>query len=524
MWVDGFLCMAVVIGYSMFLAGICAGKSPERSEFPPDFLFGVGSSAYQVEGAFLDGGKGPSIWDTFTHEFPEKIADRSDGDVSVDFYKRYKEDIRRVKEMGLDVYRFSLSWPRILPRGNLRGGVNMEAIKHYNNLINELILHGIKPFVTLFHWDVPQALEDDYGGFLSSKIVDDFRDYCDICFREFGDRVKHWITINEGWTISVLGYDDGIYAPGRCSIGVGNCSEGNSAIEPYQVAHNLILSHANAVQLYRNNYKKAQDGVLGMSIYGDWMVPLTNSTDDQHAVIRGLHFMFGWFLEPASRGDYPAVMREYVGNRLPNFSKEEKEIVNGSYDFIGINYYTASYAFDLQSLHPTPPIDYFMDTHVGFTGFVAEKNGVPIGPKANSTWIYVYPQGLKEALVHMKNTYNNPIIYITENGVNEQNMELPLDECLNDTWRVNYQREHLSSVLEAIRDGVRVKGYFMWSHLDSFEWQDGYTSRFGFYYVDFKNNLTRYPKLSAHWVSSFLLGVKNPNPKYEEHGLRHHVI
>ncbi|KAL4178498.1 hypothetical protein AMTRI_Chr13g82600 [Amborella trichopoda] len=505
---------------SLFLAGTIAENPPERSDFPSDFVFGVSTSSYQVEGAVKEGGRGPSIWDSFTHDHPEKIDDRSNGDFSADSYHQYKEDVRMVTEVGLNAYRFSLSWSRILPRGHLKGGVNKEGIKYYNNLINDLVLHGIEPFVTLFHWDVPQALEEEYGGFLSSKIVDDFRDYSDICFKEFGDRVKYWITINEPLTVAADGYDLGIKAPGRCSVGLGDCREGNSAIEPYQVAHNFILAHANAVQLYRNNYKEVQNGEIGMSASCRWLLPLTNSTEDQEAAIRELDFTLGWFVEPLVRGDYPITMREYVGERLPKFTQEQSDIVRGSYDFIGLNYYTSRYASNIPHLLPTPPIRYSLDAYVSKS---YERNGLPIGPKAASSWLYVYPQGLKELLVYVNKRYDNPIIYITENGVDEYNNHtISLKQCLNDTWRVDYHRWHMPSILEALREGVRVKGYIIWSLLDNFEWENGYTVRFGVYYVDFLDNAKRYPKYSAYWLSSFL-GGKIPNPKYNRHDLKNFI-
>ncbi|KAL6311869.1 hypothetical protein AAG906_021566 [Vitis piasezkii] len=219
----------------------CHGAKPSaifsRRSFPPGFVFGAASSAYQYEGAAHEGGKGRSIWDTFTAKHPEKISDGSTGN----------EDIKLLKFIGMDAMRFSISWSRVLP-------MNKEGVKFYNNVINELLANGLKPFVTLFHWDLPQALEDEYGGFLSRKIVDDYRDYVDFCFKQFGDRVKHWITLNEPYVFNYYGYSTGTYAPGRCSNYSGTCASGNSATEPYIVAHNLLLSHAAGVKLYKENY------------------------------------------------------------------------------------------------------------------------------------------------------------------------------------------------------------------------------------------------------------------------------
>ncbi|KAB2604076.1 beta-glucosidase 12-like [Pyrus ussuriensis x Pyrus communis] len=266
-----------------------------RSSFPAGFIFGTASSSYQYEGAAKGGGKGPSIWDTYTHKYPDRIKDHSNGDVTVDEYHNYKEDVRIMMNMGLDAYRFSISWPRLLPNGKLSGGVNKEGIKYYNNLINELINNGLKPFVTLFHWDLPQALHDEYGGFLSPKIVNHFRNYVELCYKEFGDRVKHWITINEPWSYSYGGYTRGFLAPGRCSAWQQlNCTGGNSATEPYLVAHNLLLAHAAAVKLYKNKYQISQEGTIGITLVSNWFIPISEANQHKNAALRFLDFMFGW--------------------------------------------------------------------------------------------------------------------------------------------------------------------------------------------------------------------------------------
>ncbi|KAF8715060.1 hypothetical protein HU200_027607 [Digitaria exilis] len=296
----------------------------------------------------MEGGRGPSIWDTFTHQHPDKIADRSNGDVAVDSYHRYKEDVRIMKDMGMDAYRFSISWTRILPNGSLNGGINREGVRYYNDLIDELLLKGVQPFVTLFHWDSPQALEDKYGGFLSPSIINDYKDYAEVCFKEFGDRVKHWITFNEPVSFCSLGYSSGTFAPGRCSPWEeGKCSAGDSGTEPYTVCHHQILSHAVAARLYKEKYQAAQKGNIGITLVSNWFVPFSPSKSNDDAARRAIDFMFGWFMDPLTRGDYPLSMRTLVGNRLPQFTKEQSEMVKDSFDFIGLNYYTANYADNL---------------------------------------------------------------------------------------------------------------------------------------------------------------------------------
>ena len=227
-----------------------------RSDFPEGFIFGSATSAYQVEGAAHEDGRGPSIWDTFSEKYPEKIQDGSNGSIADDSYRLYKDDVALMHQIGFSAYRFSISWSRILPRGNLKGGINQAGINYYNKLINELLSKGIKPFVTIFHWDTPQGLEDAYGGFRGAEIVNDFRDYADICFKNFGDRVKHWMTLNEPLTVVQQGYALGIMAPGRCSKFTNpNCTAGDGATEPYVVGHNLILAHGAAHEVYREKYK-----------------------------------------------------------------------------------------------------------------------------------------------------------------------------------------------------------------------------------------------------------------------------
>ncbi|KAI4333179.1 hypothetical protein L6164_018017 [Bauhinia variegata] len=471
-----------------------------RSSFPAGFVFGAGSAAYQTEGAATVDGRGPSIWDTFTKQHPEKILDGSNGDVAEDVYHKYKDDIKLMKEIGLDSFRFSISWPRIFPNG--KGKVNDLGVKFYNNLINELLSKRLTPFVTIFHWDVPQALEDEYGGFLSPKIVPDYRDYAEFCFKTFGDRVKNWVTLNEPFIFSVNGYNNGTLAPGRCSNHVGNCTAGNSATEPYIVGHNLLLAHAAAVRVYRAKYQGYQKGQIGITLVTHWFVPKSNSTASLEASSRTLEHYFGWFAHPITYGDYPQGMKSSIGDRLPKFTQVQSQLLRGSYDFLGVNYYTAYYA---EYSYFTSGVNgsYYADIQTTITSV---KNGVSLGTATALSWLYIYPEGLQQLLVHIKEKYNNPPIYITENGVAEaKNDSKPIEEALKDGIRIQYHDSHLKSLLEAIKNGVNVKGYYIWSFLDDFEWGSGYTVRFGLVYVDFKNLLTRYLKSSAYWLKNFLL-------------------
>ncbi|XP_020958748.1 beta-glucosidase 12 isoform X2 [Arachis ipaensis] len=428
-----------------------------RSAFPQGFIFGTASSSYQVEGAANEGGREPSIWDTFTHKYPGKIYDGSNGDVAVDEYHHYKEDVEAMKDMNMDAYRFSISWSRILPKGRLSGGVNKEGINYYNNLINELLAKDIQPFVTIFHWDLPQALEDEYGGFLSPKIVNDFQDYAEVCFKEFGDRVKHWITLNEPWSYSNHGYAKGSYAPGRCSAWQNrSCTGGDSGTEPYIVTHHQLLAHAVAVNIYKTKYQASQKGLIGIALNCYWMVPLHDTELDKLAAQRALDFMLGWFMEPMTKGDYPSSMRSLVGSRLPKFSSYQSWLLRGSFDFIGLNYYTSYYAADAPELSKAKP-SFLTDSLVALTSI---------------------------------DELNDPT--------------LALEEALADKTRIDYYSIHLQYIQTAIKGGVNVKGYFAWSLIDNFEWDHGYTVRFGIYFVDYENGLKRHPKKSAIWFKNLL--------------------
>ncbi|GLT27928.1 hypothetical protein SLA2020_028930 [Shorea laevis] len=479
-----------------FLAYFEGSTALNRSSFPEGFIFGAGSSAYQYEGATSADGRQPSIWDTFVKLYPEKISDHSSGDVADEFYYLSKEDVVRLKYLGLDSFRFSISWPRILPLGKISKGINQKGIDFYNCLIDLLLSNGIQPFVTLFHWDLPQALEDEYGGFLSPNIVNDFQDYANFCFKEFGDRVKHWGTINEPNLFAAGGYAEGNWAPGRCSIYVGNCSEGNSATEPYIAVHNLILSHATAVQLYKEKYQALQNGTIGVIVSCDWYVPKFDTIASKRAAQRARDFDWGWIIHPVVYGNYPKIMREMVGNRLPNFTKEQSKMIKGSIDFLGVNYYTTSYVED-SKYDSNVNLSYTTDDHVNIS---TEKNGIPIcGEPSFCPW------GLRDMLLYIKGKYKSPTIIITENGMGDDaKKSSTMIDFINDNLRIKYHSVHLLYLSKTIKEEVDVRGYYLWSFLDNFEWAEGYTTRFGITYVDYNDGLQRYFKNSALWFRNFL--------------------
>ncbi|WZZ48490.1 hypothetical protein YC2023_048597 [Brassica napus] len=447
-------------------------KQLDRYSFPPNFSFGVGSSAYQYEGAVAEGGRTQSIWDNFTHAYPER-TNMDNGDIAVDFYHRYKQDdIKLIKEMNMDTFRFSISWSRILPSGKLSDGVNNEGIQFYKNLIDEILKNGenhmlkpvisvkcIKPFVTIYHWDIPQALDDEYGGFLSPRIIDDFRNFARVCFQEFGDKVDMWITFNEPYIYSVAGYDKGNKAMGRCSKWVNSlCVAGDSSTEPYVVSHHLLLAHAAAVEEFRNCDKISQDGKIGIVLSPFWVEPYdVNSHADKEAVERALDYYLGWHLDPLIFGDYPKAIKRNAGKRLPSFTRKQTEMIRNSFDFIGINYYSARYVTRQLQSDPSR-LRFTTDQHVEYKGYDDYDVGT-----------------------------------------------VPREQLLKDTKRIEYHEKHLQELHKAItEDGCDVRGYSAWSLLDNFEWEHGYTMRFGLYYVDYADDLKRYAKDSAKWFKKFL--------------------
>ncbi|XP_057820964.2 coniferin beta-glucosidase [Cryptomeria japonica] len=410
--------------FCIFFALFWRAKALERSDFPSNFIFGTASAAYQYEGAWNEDGKGPSVWDDFSHS-PGRIVDGSNGDVADDQYYRYAEDMELVDSLGLKAYRFSISWSRIFPDG--RGKINMAGIEYYNNLINALLKKGIEPFVTLFHFDLPKALEDSYGGWLSPHIVKDFEAYADVCFEAFGDRVRYWATLNEPNLFVPLGYTIGRFPPARCSFPFGTCLHGNSLSEPYLAGHHILLSHAAAVNIYNNKYQKTQRESIVFVVSSSWYEALEDTPDDQAAVDRMLAFNIRWFLDPIVFGDYPGEMREKLGSRLPKFSPEESGKLAGSFDFMGINHYITVYATSNPHLSPHLLPQRYPDSMVYLTG---ERNGIPIGEQTAMEGSYVVPRGIQNFVQYLTEIYNRPPIIITENAWQNQRMHPPICQKL----------------------------------------------------------------------------------------------
>jgi len=404
-----------------------------------------------------------SIWDTFCQKDPKKCSG-DNGNEACDHYNRVVPDISLMKAVGINSYRMSLSWSRFFPSG--RGTLNKLAVDHYDKEITALSDAGIRPYVTLYHWDLPQWLEDQ-GGWLNASTIDAFVEYANTTFRLFGDRVKNWATFNEPLSITWLGYGIGLHAPGRCSDR-RICTQGDSSIEPYVVGHNILLSHANAAKVYKDSYQKSQNGRIGFVVNSDWAKPLNESDPhDQEAAQRWVEFSCGWFADPIMKGDYPASMKQLVGARLPAFTAEQQNLLKTSVDVFFLNHYTSVYATMAtnQTLHE----GWEHDTGV-FT--LRTRGNTPIGPPADSPWLYVVPDGIRSLLKWVRDRYGNPEIVITENGVDvpDEN-KLTLEQALNDTFRIEYYSGYLQEISKAIKeDKVVVTGYFAWSLMDNFEW------------------------------------------------------
>lgn len=467
--------------------------------FPHGFAWGAATAAYQIEGGCQADGRGPSIWDTFSHETGRVSGDQN-GDVACNSYELWDEDLKSILQLGLTHYRFSLSWARLLPDGTTQH-VNHKGVQYYNKLIDDLLAAHVTPMVTLYHFDLPQALQDQ-GGWTSPKMATLFDCYAQFCFQTFGDRVKLWITINEPYVCAKLGHEDGIHAPGLKEPGVA----------AYLVGHNMLRAHALAWHSYDTIFRPEQKGLVSLAINSDWLEPLDpDSANDIATTERRLAFTLGWFTWPVFvSGDYPEVMRAsidansekhgYTGeSRLPFFSKDEPHIL-GTADFFALNYYTSrkvtssSGHLDVLSMKSDGDAQEVLD---------------PSWPISGVSWLAVVPYGLRKLLNYIKETFGDPAIYITENGF-AQVGSLEIE----DVRRAEFYKETVREVAKAIaEDGVDVRGYFAWSLMDNFEWSDGYSVRFGLFHVDFsdeKRKRTIYK--SGREYAKLILKYSTSNP------------
>ena len=441
---------------------------PERSvTFPRSFLWGTATSAYQVEGSPLADGAGPSIWHRFAHT-PDRVRDGATGDVACDHYRRYLDDVATMRALGTNAYRFSISWSRIMPTG--RGRVNAPGLDFYDRLVDALLAAGIEPFVTLYHWDLPAGL-DDLGGWLNPEIANWFGEYAAVVFRKLDGRVKMWTTLNEPWVVTDGGYLHGTLAPGH-----------RSRYEPPIASHHLLRAHAEAVRAYRAEGRHR----VGIVVNLEPKYAASDDPADRAATVRADAYMNRQYLDPIFLGRYPDELAEVFGEAWPQWPAEDLALIRQPIDFLGVNYYTRNVTR--------------FDPHGG----LLRAASVP-RPRATHTetgW-EVFAPALTDTLLWVKERYGNPPTYVTENGAAFFDPPVLDGDRLADPLRLDYLRKHIGAVHAALARGADVRGYFVWSLLDNFEWSHGYSKRFGIVHVDFQTQ-KRTPKDSAWFYASVI--------------------
>jgi beta-glucosidase len=418
--------------------------------FPPHFVWGAATSAYQIEGSPLAEGAGASIWHRFSHT-PGRVAGGDTGDVACDHYNRYREDIALMREIGLSGYRFSIAWGRVLPQGT--GQVNQKGLDFYSRLVDELLEAGIEPFATLYHWDLPAAL-DDRGGWLNREIADWFGAYAEVMFRTLDGRVKKWVTLNEPWVVSDGGYLHGVLAPGH-----------RSPFEAPIVTHNLMRAHGSAV----GSYRAYGDHEIGLVVNLEPKYPASDAPEDLEATRRADAYMNRQYLDPVFRGSYPEELAELFGEAWPELPSSDFDLIREPFDFLGINYYTRG----IMKADPESRVE------------KATRVRNPEGVHTTTGW-EVFPQGLTDVLVWVRERYGEIPLYVTENGAAFDDPPAADGDRLEDPLRVEYLKEHVAAIREAIASGVDLRGYFVWSLLDNFEWSHGFSKRFGIIHVNYE--------------------------------------
>lgn len=431
--------------------------------FPEDFVWGAATASYQIEGAYDQGGKGESIWDRFTHQ-ENNIKNGDTGDIACDHYHKYEQDIKLMKKIGLDSYRFSISWPRIFPQG--RGKINQKGLDFYKGLIEQLLKNDIRPLPTLYHWDLPQTLQDK-GGWENRDTVKYFHEYALRIIEEFDGLIDRWITHNEPWVVSFLGYAFGIHAPGK--------EDFQSAL---QVLHHLLLSHGMVVRTFQ---QEDLEGEIGISLSLSDIQPASDKKKDLAAAWRQDNFINKIVLEPLFEGQYPKELFDYLIKNVGEIEIREQDmsIISHPMDFLGINYYTRNIIKDAP------------EANILETGEVKPEDS-----KYTEMGWEVYPEGLFNVLKRVNNEYSKLPLYITENGAAFKD-ELDEENKVKDNKRIDYLKGHLLQAHKAIEEDIPLKGYYLWSLMDNFEWAYGYSKRFGIIYIDYQNNQRRYLKNSA---------------------------
>ena len=442
-------------------------------QFPNDFVWGTATAAYQIEGAAGEDGRGESIWDRFSHT-PGKTRNGDHGDVACDHYHRYREDVAAMQALGVGAYRFSVSWPRVLPLGS--GAVNRTGLDFYSRLVDALLEANVTPFLTLYHWDLPQALQDR-GGFAAREIADWFGDYASVVGRALGDRVKHFIPLNEPQVFSVFGYLTGEHAPGVQDFATYG-----------RVCHHVHLAHGAAVRALRAEVPGAR---IGTALQTPPIDPLTGSDEDRAAAQRFDGFFNRWYIDPILLGRYPEDTLEWLAPLGVPIEDGDLSRIHEPLDFVGLNNYTRMFV----RAEPGP----------GLGAALAGKHRVP-GARYTAMGWEIYPEGLYQLLMRFCTEYGNPPLYVTENG--GAFADLVEDGAIHDRDRIELLREYIAAMARAMHDGARVAGYFVWSLLDNFEWAHGYAKRFGLIHVDYATG-KRTPKDSARWYRELIASARS---------------
>jgi beta-glucosidase len=435
--------------------------------FPADFVWGAATSAYQVEGSPLADGAGPSIWQRFAHT-PGMMANGDTGDIACDHYRRFRDDVQLMRALGLQSYRFSIAWARVLPDGT--GRVNQQGLDFYSRLVDALLENGIEPNATLFHWDLPAAL-DDRGGWLNRDIAHWFADYAGVLFKALDGRVKRWSTLNEPWVVTDGGYLHGVLAPGH-----------RSKYEAPIAAHNLMRASGAGIQAYR----AIGQHEIGVVFNIEPKYPASNSPEDLAATRRAHAYMNEQFADPALLGRYPPELKEIFGDAWPEFPAADLQLTQQPVDFVGINYYTRGVMRHDANAYPLKAV------HVRQGNTTHTETG----------W-EVYAQGLIDTLNWFKERYGDIPLYVTENGAAFYDPPVAEADIVQDPLRTDYLRKHLRALHDCIEAGVNLKGYYAWSLLDNLEWSLGFSKRFGLYHVDFATQ-KRTPKASARFYASVI--------------------
>ncbi len=434
--------------------------------FPEGFLWGAATASYQIEGAVREDGRGECIWSRFSHT-SGKVLNGDTGDVACDHYHLYRSDVVLMARIGLRAYRFSIAWPRVLPFGT--GAPNEVGLDFYDRLVDELLAVNIRPFVTLYHWDLPQALQDR-GGWDNPEVVQWFGEYTDRVSRRLGDRVKDWITLNEPWVVAFLGNWLGIHAPGLCDLGTA-----------YRVLHHQLLAHGAAIAILRRN---VQDVSAGITIDLGYFEPATERSEDVQAAWREDGFKNRWLLDAVFKGHYPTDVINWVAEWLDGIDLDAVAQAAAPLDFLGINYYTRTLV------------------EAASSGVTAARPVKPANAAFTTMGWEVYPEGLYQLLVRVHREYQPRALFVTENGAAFADVLTP-DGKVHDEARRDYLRQHFDAAERAIQAGVPLRGYFVWSLMDNFEWSLGYTQRFGIVYVDYATQ-QRIVKDSGQWYAEVI--------------------